>query len=442
MFSPRRPISSSRCSSSPASRVGAIGLDCLQDRLGKAQELLVLRHGLGLAADCDERADVAGDRGQHFAFGGLPPRLLAGCGHALLAQEPLGRLDVSPGLLERALGRHHPRAGQVAELLDEPCGDLHLAHCASWGTASASGSGSGCGLRRCFRLGRRAPAPARGCLRRLCLRRGFLDRRREVGRGGLRLAGRDPVRDGADDQPARANGVVVARDHEVGLVGVAVRVHERDHGQAEPPRLAYGQLLLAQVDDEDRVGLLAHVGDAAEVRLELLQIALQRDPLLRREQRELPFVAQATELVQVLDPLGDRAPVREQAAEPAVVDVRHPDALGVLLDAVLGLLLRADEEHGAAALGEVAHERLGLLQALRGLLQVDDVDAAALAEDEALHLRVPAARLVAEMDAGLQELSHADGQGGSFLSVCVVLRWSRVEPALTAPAPPPANSAG
>ena len=218
------------------------------------------------------------------------------------------------------------------------------------------------GLRLRLRSGR-PPASGAGCLslgrpRPPRLRPGFLDRRGEVGRGRLGLAGSDPVGDGADDQAARPDRVVVAGDHEVGLVGVAVGVHERDHGQAQPASLAHGQLLLAQIDDEDGVGLLAHVGDAAEVGLELLELALHRDALLRRKQRELALVAQAPQLVQVLDPLGDRAPVGEQAAEPAVVHVRHADALGVLLDAVLGLLLGADEEHGAAALGEVAHERL------------------------------------------------------------------------------------
>ena len=50
------------------------------------------------------------------------------------------------------------------------------------------------------------------------------------------------------------------------------------------------------------------------------------------------------------------------------------------------------------------------------LLQVDDVDAAALGEDEALHLRVPAARLVAEVDAGLQQFLHGnDGHESPFL---------------------------
>ena len=94
-----------------------------------------------------------------------------------------------------------------------------------------------------------------------------------------------------------------------------------------------------------------------------------------------------------------------------MIDVRHAGALRVLLDRILGLLLRADEEHGAAAACEVARERGSLLEELEGLLQVDDVDAPALAEDEAAHLRVPAAGLVAEVDTGLQQLSHGnDGQ--------------------------------
>ena len=77
-------------------------------------------------------------------------------------------------------------------------------------------------------------------------------------------------------------------------------------------------------------------------------------------------------------------------------------------DGVLRLLLRADEEDRAAALREVAREVVRLLEQLGGLGQVDDVDAAALGEDEALHLRVPAAGLVAEVDSGLQELTHGD----------------------------------
>ena len=56
----------------------------------------------------------------------------------------------------------------------------------------------------------------------------------------------------------------------------------------------------------------------------------------------------------------------------------------------------------------VADEDIGLLDPRERLLQVDDVDAVPLHEDEAAHLGIPAARLVSEMDAGLQELLHGD----------------------------------
>src|SRR5207248_11469940 len=65
-----------------------------------------------------------------------------------------------------------------------------------------------------------------------------------------------------------------------------------------------------------------------------------------------------------------------------------------------------------AALREVPGERVGLLDQLLRLAKVDDVDAAALGEDEPLHLRVPAAGLVAEMDSGLEQLSHGDDGHG------------------------------
>ena len=45
---------------------------------------------------------------------------------------------------------------------------------------------------------------------------------------------------------------------------------------------------------------------------------------------------------------------------------------------------------------------------LERLLEVDDVDAVALAVDEPLHLRVPAAGLVTEVDTGLEQLLHGD----------------------------------
>ena len=122
--------------------------------------------------------------------------------------------------------------------------------------------------------------------------------------------------------------------------------------------------------------------------------------------------------MEALDPVGHRAPVRQQAAEPAVVDVRHADARRLGGDGVLRLLLGADEQDRAVAPRDVARELVGLVEQLLRLLQVDDVDAAALGEDEPLHLRVPAARLMAEVNSGLQQLLHGDdGHGRAPFSV-------------------------
>jgi len=114
------------------------------------------------------------------------------------------------------------------------------------------------------------------------------------------------------------------------------------------------------------------------------------------------------ELFQAIDRRADRLEIGEHPAEPAVVHIVHPAAFGFFLDDILGLLLGADEEHRAAGGGEVAREVERRAEHLHGLLQIDNVDAVAGAEDVLLHLRVPPAGLMAEVNAGLQKLLHAD----------------------------------
>src|SRR5262249_47255104 len=146
----------------------------------------------------------------------------------------------------------------------------------------------------------------------------------------------------------------------------------------------------------------------AEVQAQLLEVRLRGHALARRQQLELALGLVALEVVQTPDALVDRLEVRQQAAEPAVVDVGHAGALGDLLDGVARLLLRAHEENRAATACELGREVLRLREQPLRLQQVDDVDARALAVDETAHLRVPAARLMAEMDSGLQQLLDAD----------------------------------
>src|SRR3546814_11204578 len=78
-------------------------------------------------------------------------------------------------------------------------------------------------------------------------------------------------------------------------------------------------LFLVGVDNEDDVGQAAHVLDAAQRQLELVALAGQLEDLLLGKAggvaRQLLL-----EALEALDRVGDRLPVGEHAAQPAMVD--------------------------------------------------------------------------------------------------------------------------
>jgi hypothetical protein len=207
------------------------------------------------------------------------------------------------------------------------------------------------------------------------------------------------------------------RDHEVDLVGVAVGVDDADDGNLQLARLVDGDLLLAGVDDEEGVGQPAHVADAVEVLLELALLLLEPGDLLLRQRLVAAVGGHGLEVAQPPEAALDRREVGEQPAEPALVDVEHAAALRLFGDGVLRLALGADEEERRPrrrVAGRTARPR----GTACGLAEVDDVDAVALAEDVRLHLRVPALRLVAEVDACFEQVLHRErGQASSPLPV-------------------------
>ncbi len=158
-------------------------------------------------------------------------------------------------------------------------------------------------------------------------------------------------------------------------------------------------------------GSRLELADALEVALHLLALALEPHALLLG-QRRLGVVEAALGVLQPLDRRADGDEVGERAAQPAVGDVVLAAARRLFGDDVLRLALGADEEHAPAGAAEPADEVRRLLEELLGLLQVDDVDAVALAEDVRLHLRVPAPRLVPEVDPRFEHLLHADFDQG------------------------------
>jgi len=98
--------------------------------------------------------------------------------------------------------------------------------------------------------------------------------------------------------------------------------------------------------------------------------------------------------------------VGQHTAQPTGVDVVTAATGSFFLDGILSLLLGADEQDVTAIGGNFTNEAISFFQLLNGLLQVDDVDTVTLGVDVGSHFGVPAAGLVTEVYAGLQQLLH------------------------------------
>ena len=114
-----------------------------------------------------------------------------------------------------------------------------------------------------------------------------------------------------------------------------------------------------------------------------------------------------------------RGEVGEHTAQPTLTDVGHTDTASLLVNGFLRLLLGTDEQDGAAVGDRLLDELVGPVDVGQRLLEVDDVDAVALGEDEALHLGVPTTGLVPEVDAALQELADRHDSGHDLVLLAV-----------------------
>ena len=70
--------------------------------------------------------------------------------------------------------------------------------------------------------------------------------------------------------------------------------------------------------------------------------------------------------------------------------------------------------------GQVGDELGRFLEHLQRLLQVDDVNPVALAEDVFLHLRIPALGLMPEVNASFEQLFHRDVCHATSSLVCIL----------------------
>src|SRR5215217_8871928 len=126
-------------------RTGAVRMHGLQHLLRELLERLVLRDGLGLAADGDHRPRPALDPVADETLGRGAAGSLGDLRHALLAEQRARSVEIAARLLERALRVHHRRAGGVAKLLHLRCGNgrAHALSSSVVAVASAAGASSG-----------------------------------------------------------------------------------------------------------------------------------------------------------------------------------------------------------------------------------------------------------------------------------------------------------
>ncbi len=86
--------------------------------------------------------------------------------------------------------------------------------------------------------------------------------------------------------------------------------------------------------------------------------------------------------------------------------IEHFAAVGLFVDGFAGLFLGTHEKNRLAVGHDVGDEIVCAFEHAYGLLQIEDVDTVAGAENVLFHLRVPPFGLMAEVDARFQQLFH------------------------------------
>ena len=205
-----------------------------------------------------------------------------------------------------------------------------------------------------------------------------------------------------------ANGVVVGRDGVVNRVGVHVGIHQRDDRDVQAVGFGYRNGFAVDIHDKQRAGIALHVGNAAQIVLQLGKLVAQFGHFLFRQIVQGAIFVHLLNFAHARDGFADGFVVGQRAAQPAV---HHKGLLvlgGDVAERFLRLFLGADKQNLTSASNGVIDELARLLQAFQRLLQVNNVDAVALPEQVLAHFGVPAFGPVAKMQAGFEQVLDAN----------------------------------
>ena len=166
--------------------------------------------------------------------------------------------------------------------------------------------------------------------------------------------------------------------------------------------------MIANVNDEQSVREGGHVLDAADGTVQGFDFTVEVESFLLRHLPKAAFSDGVFHFLEVLERVLHRLEVGEGAAEPTAIDVAHAGALGFSSDDLATAALRVDEQDLAALGSEVVRELLGFSELRNRLLEVDDMDVVAGAENVLSHLRVPETGLMAEVATSFKHFTHAN----------------------------------
>src|SRR5205823_73380 len=100
--------------------------------------------------------------------------------------------------------------------------------------------------------------------------------------------------------------------------------------------------------------------------------------------------------------------IREQSTQPPLVHEKHVAAHSLFGDRILRLTFRSDEKNCFSLGCQFCHELCCFFEQAECLLEIDDVDAVALAENVLFHFRIPTLGLMSKVDTSLQKFLHCN----------------------------------